>query len=644
MRINGSRFLWVAFQIEDICRQVCDQDIRETIRKLPKNLPETYNRILSRIDKMGKAKLAKNIFPWVAIARRPMLLEEIREAIGMEPLQPYFKPERLVNDMSQIVSWCGNLIVLDEQDGTVQFTHQTVKMFLLDRFWGHTNTDFHLEHRKIENHAGEICVTYLNFNEFKTKLIKQPKRLPLPIPGAILRATLSVDPSLTSKSVWKKVARLREHRIGYKPEPANVFTGSTLHEDLGAVRELQTEHPFLTYAAKFWLHHSANFERIKTESWHLWERLLRFEDGPAEIPWENSEWARRTRTISRWICNQGHLALFSVIQSSEPPFAQAEMQSIMDFAIERPSLNLFDSVLRECHSLTRVRNESLIVAAGEGHLWATDRLLMEKANPNWQALEPAYTPPGNQDSQLQIANTEMNTRSQKYKGLTALQAASKGGSLEVVERLLIVKADVNAKAAEHFGRTALQAAAEAGHLQVVERLLRAKADVNAKVAKYSGRTALQAAAGAGHLEVVERLLTAKADVNAKVAQFSGRTALQAAAGAGHLEVVERLLTAKADVNVKVAQYSGRTALQAAAKEGHLEVVERLLTAKADVNAEATYKSGRTALQAAAGAGHLEVVERLLTAKVSEESVQNVLRTAKWTRDERLIKLLESAVP
>ncbi len=83
---------------------------------------------------MGKGKIAKKIFPWVAIARRPIILEEIREAIGVEPLQQHSNPERLVNDMRQIVSWCGNLVVLDEQDETVQFTHQTVKMYLLDSF------------------------------------------------------------------------------------------------------------------------------------------------------------------------------------------------------------------------------------------------------------------------------------------------------------------------------------------------------------------------------------------------------------------------------------------------------------------------------------------------------------------------------
>lgn len=83
----------MAFQIEDICGQVCDRDIRETIQKLPKNLPETYNRILSRIAKMGNARLAQKVLPWVATAKRPLLLEELKEAIAIEPLQPYSDPE-----------------------------------------------------------------------------------------------------------------------------------------------------------------------------------------------------------------------------------------------------------------------------------------------------------------------------------------------------------------------------------------------------------------------------------------------------------------------------------------------------------------------------------------------------------------------
>lgn len=147
----------MAFQIEDICSQECDSDIRKTINKLPKDLPETYNRIISRIVRLGEAELAKKIFLWVATVQRPMFLGEIREAIAVEPHQLHSDPQRFINDMSQIVSWCGNLIAMDEEDSTVQFTHQAVKSFLLEGFPNQKNADFHFQ-------QGEICVTYLNFN------------------------------------------------------------------------------------------------------------------------------------------------------------------------------------------------------------------------------------------------------------------------------------------------------------------------------------------------------------------------------------------------------------------------------------------------------------------------------------------------
>lgn len=214
----------MAFQVEDICSQICDNDIRERIKKLPKSLPETYNRVLSRIVEIGNAEVAKKIFPWVPIARRPMLLEELREAIAVEVLQSYSNPQRLVNDMSQIVSWCGNLIVLDEEDGTIQFTHQTVKTYLLDGFRDQAFADFHFRKPEIDHYAGEICVTYLNFNDFKTKLIKQPKLLPLLTLELILRASLAQGQNSKIMSIWEKVARFRERRRGHTPDSRTILT------------------------------------------------------------------------------------------------------------------------------------------------------------------------------------------------------------------------------------------------------------------------------------------------------------------------------------------------------------------------------------------------------------------------------------
>ena len=125
------RFLWVAFQIEDLCRQKSDAEIRHTLKTLPKDLPETYQRALSRIIKDGNQKLANQIFRWVAAAKRPLRLEELREAIAVVPGDEFLDRERLVNNADSLVPSCGGLLVSDDEDIVVQFVHHTVQEFLI---------------------------------------------------------------------------------------------------------------------------------------------------------------------------------------------------------------------------------------------------------------------------------------------------------------------------------------------------------------------------------------------------------------------------------------------------------------------------------------------------------------------------------
>lgn len=127
----------------------------------------------------------------------------------------------------------------------------------------------------------------------------------------------------------------------------DIFAAEVLRKDLGAVWELLKEHPFLSYASDYWLHHSAYFDRKTSQTWRLWEKLLLFEDGPAHIPWKVTEWAQRTRTISRWISKHEHVALLSNIVSSETPFPNAENQYILNISNESQSLRLLDFILQE---------------------------------------------------------------------------------------------------------------------------------------------------------------------------------------------------------------------------------------------------------------------------------------------------------
>ena len=75
--------LWFALEIEDICSQVCEHDVLLALQDLPETLTETFNRALRRIIKQKKTRIAKDIFKWIAAAKRPLLSAELKEALSI---------------------------------------------------------------------------------------------------------------------------------------------------------------------------------------------------------------------------------------------------------------------------------------------------------------------------------------------------------------------------------------------------------------------------------------------------------------------------------------------------------------------------------------------------------------------------------
>lgn len=92
-----------------------------------KGLPATYERTLNKIRAGRTTMFAQKIIKWVAAARRLLTLEELREAIAVEPCQRLRNLESVVNDISQLISCCRNLVTLDEEENVVQFAHHTIK-------------------------------------------------------------------------------------------------------------------------------------------------------------------------------------------------------------------------------------------------------------------------------------------------------------------------------------------------------------------------------------------------------------------------------------------------------------------------------------------------------------------------------------
>lgn len=507
---NLSRFLWVAFQVDELTLQHCDDDIRIAIRNFPKDLQETFDRVVGRIVSRGNENIAKRVLRWVAAAKEPLSLDQLKEVIFVEVGQQYSKGERRSNGIEQIISWCENLVHIDEELKTVQFAHQTIQQFFIEHCSRARHSQFHVKLEEADHYLGEICVTYLNFNDFKTTLARRSRPLapiePTTIASAALRHQWKAAASIPN--FWKSSS---ETRVGSAAANAIATLAGFQRDDMREAKErLQVSYPFLGYASIHWIFHTATFQKGKSKTWNIWGEMVLEGHDLAKRPWEEEPFSDSNSLLLEWSQKVRQYALIRLISLSDM-LSATDRERIMQNGASEGDITLLDIALEgksPDHTTYQAWiSKACLTAARSGHLDIVKRLLAAGVN-----------------------------------GQATLQAAAKGGRLDVVKGLLAAGVNANARPANEYGQTALQAAAEGGHPDTVKSLLAAGADVNAPVGLY-GRTALQTAAEGGHLDVVERLLAAGADVSTPGKY--GRTALQAAIENGHKQVIETLLAAGA---------------------------------------------------------------------------------------------------
>ena len=261
----------------------------------------------------------KQVFQWVAAAKRPMSLDELREAISIEPGQSCLKPERFINDMTQIIPWCCHMLFLDEEEDTIQFSHHSIKQFLVDH--SHTGDYYSLCPRAINSFAGTICVTYLGFNELRQQLQKRDGFKFQFDPMTALDVSMS---SSSSNGLYKAWSTLGKHRDCQPANNINIedYLGSIyLSEDRSYPGGRARKYSFLDYARDYWLLHSVDFfemgkkssccsyETVDPSTWHLWKDFLITDHFLARKPWTAKEWFKGSRIVLHWIANHKHLPL-----------------------------------------------------------------------------------------------------------------------------------------------------------------------------------------------------------------------------------------------------------------------------------------------------------------------------------------------
>ncbi|RYO82406.1 hypothetical protein DL764_009606 [Monosporascus ibericus] len=439
-------FLWVTYLIDELCTQCCDDDIRKSLRNLPKDLEETFNRALSRIVSRGRARIVQRIFPWVAAAKENLTLNELREAISTDIGQPYSKPEKLVNGIERIVAWCENLLQVDEERQTVQFAHGTIYDFITGKCSKPQLANFHVDLEGADHHAGEICITYLHLNDFKTTLARRPQPIRPPVPTEIAQTALG------------RRGRIAQSTLRFMGFDSNHCSSNVKVDVIGTLASYKRADANQTLG-KFQLGHPL-LSRTALQAasggghWEVVDRLLaagaNINAGPANY---------KGRTALQAASEGGHVEVVEQLLA-----AGANINAEPAYCEGRTALQ---------------------AASGNGHLEVVKRLLAARANINAEPAENFGRTALQAASErgylgavklLLAAKANINAAPGNWSGRTALQAASGGGHLEVVERLLAAGANINTGPADYEGPTALQAALEGGRLDVVERLKRAGAE------------------------------------------------------------------------------------------------------------------------------------------------------------------------
>ncbi|KAK1255352.1 hypothetical protein MKX08_009347 [Trichoderma sp. CBMAI-0020] len=298
---SSNMFLWVYLQLEilwETCRT--DADIRRALTALPKNIEETYKRCVCRID--FQDGWALKVLKWVSFAKRPLHIEELREAVAIRSTDTEWdadnKPQR---DFT--VGCCANLIVLDPIDNCVRFAHSSVKQYL------EQDGKKPFEERSVPGYSteesgdlecGEYCITYLSFTDFSLQLSKiSPTKTTVAIPSPY-----QVVQSMSGTGLRKLFLR--------KPQIKNTSISVPVPTPAAPNR---TQYRFLDYAISNWALHTKNIHHGSSR----WENFMQLAMN-VNATWNVHPWVSGGRSkashlhgLFGWAVKERHRPLLSLV-------------------------------------------------------------------------------------------------------------------------------------------------------------------------------------------------------------------------------------------------------------------------------------------------------------------------------------------
>ncbi|KAK0219365.1 hypothetical protein EDD85DRAFT_961104 [Armillaria nabsnona] len=461
-------FLLAGLHMDLLAQTTNPKILREVLGKLPETMTSAYDKTLARVDSQGvyDKDLAYRVYSWVAFAKRPLTVLELRYALAMEPGTKVLDPDNFF-DGDFLGSVCAGLVITEpafgqERGPIMRFVHYTTQEYFVSR-----RDDLF---PCIQETIMRACLTYLSFDIFA-----------LPDTSEDIRTRPETFPFLHySSSNWGYHASgpvqcsMEDEIVAFLGVEHHRRVAAKFTRIYGGSRPFAPSPPLfaayygLVRVMEVFLNRGADPRNdlplgVAAQEGHL--EMVKVLLARDDVDVNETDPERRYRTPLMEAARNGHPEVVRAILESE--------RRVVRILLAQPGI--------EATTWDENYESPLMVAAGRGHSDIV-RMFLEREDINLDA--PSFV-------------TQQ----------TALRYAADTGHEDIVEMLLKTdRVDVNGK--DWHGFTALSGAAKDGKMQAVKVLLE-HPDVDTMATDYKGRTAYDLAVENGHHVIASLLATSK---------------------------------------------------------------------------------------------------------------------------------------
>jgi ankyrin repeat protein len=151
----------VKCQLDVLRNRTRARNVRKALNLLPPTLDETYERILLNIDRDEREQV-RIALQWLCFSARPLRLQEIAEAVVVDPSEDTFSPEDRLFEPHDIVSICRSLVSLNDDTSELRLAHFSVQEYLVsERIREGPVSYFSVFEESGETLLAEVCLSYI---------------------------------------------------------------------------------------------------------------------------------------------------------------------------------------------------------------------------------------------------------------------------------------------------------------------------------------------------------------------------------------------------------------------------------------------------------------------------------------------------